>query len=164
MSVLVTLLGLTASWDLHGHPTPTRRDGVWRAAGHWDQHPARAWPRVNRSWADPACAHSSASATTAGPGGFTMILPKPSLRLKPRGTNVGIPPVHGGHPAGTGSLVTTWSAVCRGHGAPREPQATARDHCAPARWEQAHLHIASAALKGQLLAINHLQAGGSGQK
>lgn len=36
-------------------------------------------------------------------GAFTVILPNPLLRLKPRGTNVGIPPGHGGHPAGTGS-------------------------------------------------------------
>lgn len=86
------------------------------AAGHWDecrvQLLARARPCANGSWAAPACAHSSASATIAGLGGLMRILPNPSLRLNPRGTNVGIPLARGGHPAGTGSLVTTWSVVC----------------------------------------------------
>lgn len=35
--MLVTLLVLAASWDLYGHPTPPRRDGIWHAAGHCDE-------------------------------------------------------------------------------------------------------------------------------
>lgn len=40
------------------------------------------------------------------------MLPNPSLRFKPRSSNAGIPLVHGGHPEGTSSLVTTlWCAA-----------------------------------------------------
>lgn len=81
--------------------TPPRPgDRVRHAAGHWDERRAqllaRAWPHANCSCADPGCAHSSAPAIPArAGGGLTMILPKPSLRLKPRGTDVGIPPARG---------------------------------------------------------------------
>lgn len=142
------------------HPTPPRRDGIWHTAGHRVQLLARTWPLVNCSWAAPACAHSSTSSQHGRAGGLMMMLPNPSPRLKPRSSTVGIPLVHGGHPEGTSSLVITlWCAA--GHGVPAEPQATARATAMPAHQGQAHHLItqgceSSAALKGWLLAINHL--------
>lgn len=69
-----------------------------------------------------------------------MMQPDPSLRLKPRSSTVGIPLVHGGHPEGTSSLVSTlWCAA--GHRVPAEPQATARTTTMPAHQGQAHAHI-----------------------
>lgn len=142
------------------------------AARHWDERRVqlltRAWPHADHSWADAGCAHSSTSATTAGLGGL-MILPNPSLRLKPRGINVSNPP--GTQGISSRHQLTGYNGLqwADGHGAPRELQATARDHCAPARREQAHPHIilrreSSAALQGRLPAIKRLQAVGSGQK
>ena len=166
-SALVTLPVLTASRDLHGHPTQSRRDSVRCAAGHWDEHRvqflARAWPRADLSWADPASAHSSASAPMAGLGGSTMVLPNPSLRSEPRGTNVSIPPAPEGHPAGISLLVPTRSVACRrARGAQAAPgpcqgPPPARNKLIPTSHHDA---------KAQLLfkAINHLQAVGSGQK
>lgn len=117
MSMLVTLPVLAASWDLHGHPTPPRRDGIRRAARAADNPSS---PSLGRAQGPAPCqslatrklllgmsclCHGSASATMAGLGESTMILPNYSLRLKARDVNIGIPLVCGGHPAGTSSLV-----------------------------------------------------------
>lgn len=111
------------------HPTSPRRDGIWHAAGCRVQLLARAWPLVNCSWAAPACAHSSTSSQHGRAGGLMIMLPNPSLMLKPRSSNVGIPLVHGGHPEGTSSLVATLSVVCSwAQGACRAP-GHCQDHC-----------------------------------
>lgn len=100
--MLVILSGSAGiSTDIPPHPgemalgaQPEQR--LTPAARHWDERRVqlltRAWSRADRSWADAACAHNSASATGAGLGGLTTILPNPSLGLKPRGINIGNPP------------------------------------------------------------------------
>lgn len=51
-----------------------------------------------------------------------MMLPNPSLRLKPRSSNAGVPLVHGGHPEGSSSLVTNYTVGCSwAQGACRAP-------------------------------------------
>lgn len=133
------------------HPTSPRRDGIWHAAGHRVQLLARTWPSVNCSWAAPACAHSSTSSQHGRAGGLRMMLPNPSLRLKHCWHSSGVWGTSRGPQL---TVVCSWAqGACRATTGPLQCRHT-RDRLIPTS------HRDGKALKGFLLAINHLQAVG----